>query len=109
MDRQKMKRTIGRLGILGGLAAFLAFGLLNGALVGGTVGLDTWSYMSGGAAGSDIGPRVMTAVGMITGVMITGAMFGTFGLAAGRVAGSFILAADGTAVKTDTAKTAHTR
>lgn len=106
MDRQKMKRAIGRLGILGGLAAFLAFGLLNGALVGGTVGLDTWSYLSGGMVEGEIWPRVMTATGMITGVMITGAMFVTFGLAAGRVAGFLILA---TEVKADTAKTAHTR
>lgn len=105
MNTKDMKKTIGRVGILAGVAAFLAFGLMQGALVGGTVGIDTGTYIFGGG----LGTRVMAGFGMLAGVVITGAMFVTCGLAAGRLAGFLLLAADSGAAGHDTARTVHTR
>jgi len=74
-----------------GVVAFLMFGLLNGALVGGTFGMETGSYIFGyGPESGDTVPRIMAAVGMLVGVAITGAMFVTCGLALGRLAGMLV-------------------
>jgi len=74
-----------------GVVAFLMFGLLNGALVGGTFGMETGSYIFGyGPESGDTVPRIMAAAGMLVGVAITGAMFVTCGLALGRLAGLVI-------------------
>lgn len=93
MDRTALTKKIGRIGIMAGLAAFLAFGILQGALVGGTVGLNAGAYLFGPADGG-LAVRTMAGTGMIMGVLITGAMFMTCGLAAGMLAGALITTHD---------------
>lgn len=74
-----MKSTIAnRLGYLGagvGLALFAVFGLLYGSLIGGVVGLNIVNAVFGEPLGSAIIPRIMVALGMLTGILSACAIF----------------------------------
>lgn len=86
-----MARAFGHMGWISGTVAFLLFGLLQGALVGGTVGIETGAYLFGyDASAGAVMPRIMAAAGMLAGVAITGAMFVTCGLALGRLTGILV-------------------
>jgi hypothetical protein len=74
-----MKSTIAnRLGYLGagvGLALFAVFGLLYGSLIGGVVGLNIVNALFGEPLGSALIPRIMVALGMLTGILSACAIF----------------------------------
>ena len=86
-EEKKMKSTIAnRLSYLGagvGLALFAVFGLLYGSLIGGVVGLNVVNTVFGEPLGSALIPRIMVALGMLTGILSAGAIFvvgiGAFG------------------------------
>lgn len=68
-----MKSTIAnRLSYLGagvGLALFAVFGLLYGSLIGGVIGLNIVNAVFGEPLGSALIPRIMVALGMLTGIL----------------------------------------
>lgn len=110
MSRQRLTRAFGHMGWITGTAAFLLFGLLQGALVGGTVGLETGSYLFGyGSSAGDTMPRIMAAAGMLAGIAIAGAVFVTCGLALGRLTGILIGLRGHAAGETELPKRLHTK
>lgn len=74
-----MKSTIAnRLSYLGagvGLALFAIFGLLYGSLIGGVVGLNIVNAVFGEPLSSAVIPRIIVALGMLTGILSAGAIF----------------------------------
>lgn len=63
---------------------FGAYGLLQGALLGGTAGVEAGNYLF---AGGDLAPRVLAGGGMVLGVILAAIIFITGGFATGRVIG----------------------
>jgi hypothetical protein len=57
-----------------GLVLFALVGLLPGSLIGGVIGLKVVGAVFGGPLGSEILPRIMLALSMITGVMVSAAV-----------------------------------
>lgn len=74
-----MKSSIAnRLGYIGagvGLTLFAIFGLLYGSFLGGVIGLNIVNMVSGAPLASGIIARVVVALGMITGILISCAVF----------------------------------
>ena len=58
-----------------GLALYAIFGLLYGSLLGGIVGLKIAPGLFGTALTYAIVPRIIVALGMLTGVMVAGTIF----------------------------------
>ena len=74
-----MKSTIAnKLGFIGagvGLTLFAVFGLLYGSFLGGVIGLNIVNVVSGGPLASSIIARVIVALGMISGILLSCALF----------------------------------
>ena len=74
-----MKSAIAnRLGYIGagvGLTLFAVFGLLYGSFLGGVIGLNIVNGESGAPLASGIIARVVVALGMITGILLSCAIF----------------------------------
>ena len=74
-----MKSAIAnRLSYIGagiGLTLFAIFGLLYGSFLGGVIGLNIVNLVSGAPLASGIIARVIVALGMITGILLSCAMF----------------------------------
>jgi len=88
MKREDILSKTGKAGMLAGIAAFLMFGLMHGALVGGTIGANTSRMILGDAAGmGEIVTRLSLMAGMALGAAVTCAMFVTCGLTLGRLVG----------------------
>jgi hypothetical protein len=68
----------GRLGLVGagmGLVLFALFGILYGSLLGGIVGLNLAGAIFGSPVEPSVLSRVIIALGMLLGVMISGLIF----------------------------------
>jgi len=88
MKREEILNKTGKAGVLVSLAAFLMFGLMHGALVGGTLGINTVKFLYTDALSmSETVMRIATVTGMALGAAVTCAMFVTCGLTVGRVVG----------------------
>jgi len=88
MKREEILNRTGKAGVIASLVAFLMFGLMHGALVGGTLGINTARFLFTDALTmSETVMRVATITGMALGASVTCAMFVTCGLTLGRVAG----------------------
>lgn len=59
------------IGVGAGLVLFVLAGLLPGSVIGGVIGLKVIEAVTGGPLGGEIIPRIILAVSMITGVMIS--------------------------------------
>jgi hypothetical protein len=74
-----MKSSIAnRLSYIGagiGLTLFAIFGLLYGSFLGGVIGLNIVNLLSGAPLASSIIARVIVALGMITGILLSCAIF----------------------------------
>jgi len=91
MKNRELSKSMGLVGSGVGVVAFLFKGMLQGALIGGTVGLKMGGYLLGESAmGGDVAVRVLAAVGMLTGVALSAAMFITTGYAVGRLAACIV-------------------
>ena len=88
MKNTENTKNWGHIGAWAGVAGFLAYGLMHGALVGGTAGLQASLYIAGGTAAADMVSRVMTAAGMLAGAGFAAFAFVVTGFALGRMAGS---------------------
>jgi len=87
--KEKKAQKLGFIGAGAGLTLFAVFGLLPGAFVGGFLGIQTAGYLFGLPLGTALLPRIIVAVGMLLGVMVTGLLFtlggATLGWACGEV------------------------
>jgi len=105
-----MKKTLAeRAGYLGagiGLTAFAIYGLMPGAFLGGLMGLSMAAKL--GAMASVIS-KLTLAVGMLTGVMASGALFLVAGGAAGWLLGRAAEVATGNALNQGSDKVYITR
>jgi hypothetical protein len=85
--KQHLAQRLGYVGAGTGLALFAIFGLMPGAYLGGLLGLN----MANSLFGMDMLPtllhRVLTALGMLAGVIMAGFMFTVGGACLGWLAG----------------------
>lgn len=58
-----------------GLILFLLVGFFPGSLIGGAAGLWISNLLTGGAAGSALLPRIITALSMVAGMLASAAVF----------------------------------
>ena len=58
-----------------GLALYAIFGLLYGSLLGGIVGLNIVHALFGTTLAHAVVPRIIVALGMLSGVMVAGTIF----------------------------------
>jgi hypothetical protein len=87
MAGRELSKTMGLVGGGFGIIMFLVFGLFQGALIGGTAGLQLGGCLFGGGAGADLLARGLAGLGMIVGVLLSVTIFMTGGLAVGRFVG----------------------
>jgi len=89
--RNQVARKMGLIGAGAGLVMFALFGLLQGSVIGGAIGLDIVGGLYNTAASPTLLARVIIGASMLAGVLISGVMFvvgfGTVGAAAGYVVG----------------------
>lgn len=99
-----MAQRMAYLGAGAGLVVFVLFGIMPGMFVGGAAGLS----MAGALVGTPVEPgivaRVILAVSMLTGVLVTGLLIVTATAAAGWMLGT---AADVVGRKAHTEVRAH--
>lgn len=92
-----------KLGLIGsgcGVVMFGIYGLLQGALLGGTAGVEAGNYLF---ADGDLLPRVLAGGGMVLGVILAAIIFITGGFATGRVIGYVMDAVTGKAERATSA------
>jgi len=88
-----LTKKCGLVGAGAGLALFAVFGLLQGALIGGTAGIGIARYIFGAGTlelmANELLPRVVIAASMLAGVMVSCIAFvvmgGVIGAACGYV------------------------
>ena len=78
------------IGTGAGLALFALFGLLPGSLIGGSIGIKIAGAISGLPLNSGLLPRVVVALSMLGGVIISGAVFVFCGAMIGWVTGGVV-------------------
>ncbi len=77
-EDRKMKTYTKKLTYIGagcGVVLFAVFGLLPGSFLGGVMGLNIAGTLLGLPLTSGVASRLIVAVSMITGVMVSGIMF----------------------------------
>ena len=74
-NRSQWARKLGLVGAGTGLTLFALFGLLQGSLIGGTIGLDLVNSLYSTAAEPTLMARVIIGASMLAGVVVTGIMF----------------------------------
>ena len=71
MEKDAMAKKGLYVGAGAGLVLFALVGLLPGSLIGGVIGLQAIGAIFGGAMSSAILPRIILAVSMVTGVLVS--------------------------------------
>ena len=71
METKDMAKKGLYVGTGAGLVLFALVGLLPGSLIGGVIGLKVIGSIFGSPLGSAILPRIMLALSMVTGVMVS--------------------------------------
>ncbi|MGA2192296.1 MAG: hypothetical protein ABSG42_02835 [Nitrospirota bacterium] len=89
-DATKHGKTARKFALVGsgiGLTLFALFGLLEGSLIGGAVGLDIVNTLLKEPAGPSLLSRMLIGASMLTGVIVSGIVFVFVFSAAGWVIG----------------------
>jgi hypothetical protein len=85
--KDKVAKKFGLVGAGIGLALFALFGLLQGSLIGGAIGLDIVNSIFDPAVQPTLLARVIIGASMLAGVIITGVGFVVICSSVGAVAG----------------------
>jgi hypothetical protein len=89
--RGQVAKKFGLVGAGVGLTLFALFGLLEGSLIGGAVGLDIVNSLFHVPAGTTLLSRVIVGASMLAGVIVSGIFFvvscSTIGWAVGYITG----------------------
>jgi len=80
-------KKAGLVGCGVGAVLFVAFGMLQGSLIGGTAGVEAGGYLFSDGAVADLATRVLAAAGMLAGVAFAALVFLASGFTAGRLVG----------------------
>lgn len=75
MERSDMAKRGLYIGTGAGIVLFALAGLLPGSLVGGVIGLKVVEAVFGSPLGTAILPRMILAVSMVTGVLVSAMVF----------------------------------
>ncbi len=94
-EEGKMKETryakkIAYMGAGCGVVLFAVFGLLPGSFLGGVMGLNVAGTLLGVPVASGVASRLIVAVSMMAGVMVSGIMFITACTLAGWLVGTIV-------------------
>lgn len=82
-----MREKLTYVGAGMGLVLFALFGLLPGSFLGGVMGLNIAGLLFGYPVTSEILPRVIVALSMLIGVMVSGLLFIVAGTTVGWLLG----------------------
>lgn len=85
-----MKEKLTYMGAGIGIVVFALFGLLPGSFIGGVLGLNILSQFSGAAVEPGIFERILVAISMLCGVLVSGLMFVAAGSILGWAVGSVV-------------------
>jgi len=94
-----MREKLTYSGAGAGLLLFAVFGLLRGSFLGGVMGLSIAGTLLGYPVDNGIAARMIVAVSMLVGVMVTGLLFTVAGAILGWAAGYIVDAARAAALK----------
>lgn len=86
----KMKEKLTYIGAGAGLVLFTVYGLLPGSFIGGVMGLNISGVIFGYPVSGGVLPRIIVAVSMLLGVMVSGLIFLVAGTTFGWLLGSII-------------------
>jgi hypothetical protein len=86
MKRNGLERKMGYMGSGAGVALFAGYGVLHGALIGGTAGLQVGVFFCGTGV-TCLLTRIAAGLGMVAGVGMAALIFILGGYAAGRILG----------------------
>jgi hypothetical protein len=93
-DRTERKEGMAtRVALAGGgmgLALFAIYGVINASFIGGIMGLNLAGAIMGFPVESALLAKALVALGMLSGVLVTGLVFITAGAMAGWLAGKLI-------------------
>ncbi len=90
MKETKYSKKIAFMGAGCGIVLFAVFGLLPGSFLGGVMGLNVAGTLLGMPVASGIASRLIIAVSMMAGVMISAIMFVTACSLAGWLIGTVV-------------------
>lgn len=85
-----MKEKLTYIGAGAGLVLFTVYGLLPGSFIGGVMGLNISGVIFGYPVSGGVLPRIIVAVSMLLGVMVSGLIFLVAGTTFGWLLGSII-------------------
>ncbi|GBE00075.1 hypothetical protein BMS3Abin07_02121 [bacterium BMS3Abin07] len=85
-----MKEKFIYIGTGAGLVLFAIYGLLPGSFLGGIMGLNLSGLLFGYPVTSSLMPRIIVAVSMLLGVMVSGLVFIIAGSTLGWLLGSIV-------------------
>ena len=71
MKKGEMAKRGLYVGIGAGLVLFVLAGLMPGSLIGGVIGLQVMNAVTGDAMGSELIPRMVLAVSMLGGIIVS--------------------------------------
>jgi hypothetical protein len=85
--KERFSNKLSYIGAGTGIALFAIFGLMPGAYIGGILGVNTANTLFGLNTVPSLFHRILTAMGMLTGVMVAGLMFVVGGACLGWLVG----------------------
>ena len=90
MKDTKYTKNLAYIGAGCGVVLFAVFGLLPGSFLGGVMGLNIAGTILGTPVASNLASRLIVAVSMIAGVMVSGVMFIMVSSTAGWLIGNVL-------------------
>jgi hypothetical protein len=90
MKSDGIAKNAAYIGAGAGVTLFAIIGLLPGSIIGGSVGIKIAGVLFGSPVTSQLFPRVIVAVSMLLGVLLSGSLFVIFGAVAGWMVGNMI-------------------
>jgi|WetSurSiteA1Bulk_404760.scaffolds.fasta_scaffold12513_2 hypothetical protein len=90
MKSDGIAKNAAYVGAGSGFTLFAIIGLFPGSIIGGSVGVKIAGVFFGSPLTSQLLPRVIVAVSMLLGVLLSGSLFVIFGAIAGWMVGNMI-------------------